>query len=361
MFCTNCGEQMRDTDKFCAECGAPAAPRAAKKRAEAGTPMEQPAPPRAPRSTVEGYHAPLRATPSSAGATAQPELGFATPAQPTPPAPVPAARPAPPVRMPQAPQPPLSDEEEHQVLLEGEEIASVRGRVPVEALPEIVPVQQPRRAAQHAATMQICTSCGKVNPAGNRFCEGCGRTLQGAPAPAATPQSGWLGDAPPAAPAAPVATTTPPPATATETDDNFFYYYNDKAAHHGHRKLLVVLLIVLVLAIGGVAYLMLRPPAKNAGAGNVVVTISPTEAIVTPGGTQDFSATVSGSGDSDVTWSVEEGNAGGTMVNRGAQAEAGTVETMAIYAAPATPGTYHVVATSKADPAKSATAEVTVK
>ncbi len=122
-----------------------------------------------------------------------------------------------------------------------------------------------------------------------------------------------------------------------------------------------MLLIVLVLAIGGVTYLMLRPSARSASAGDVVVTISPTEATLAPGGTQDFAATVSGTGDSDVMWSVEEGKAGGTMVNRGAQAEGGTVETMAIYAAPATPGTYHVVATSKADPAKSATAEVTVK
>ena len=122
-----------------------------------------------------------------------------------------------------------------------------------------------------------------------------------------------------------------------------------------------MLLIVLVLGIGGVAYLMLRPSAaKSAGGDSIVVTISPTEAKVAAGETQDFAATVNGMGDSDVTWSVEEGKAGGTMVNRGAQAEGGTVKTMAIYAAPATPGTYHVVATSKADPAKSATAEVTV-
>ncbi len=32
MFCTNCGEEMRATDKFCAGCGTPAAPRSAKPR-----------------------------------------------------------------------------------------------------------------------------------------------------------------------------------------------------------------------------------------------------------------------------------------------------------------------------------------
>ena len=121
-----------------------------------------------------------------------------------------------------------------------------------------------------------------------------------------------------------------------------------------------MLLVVLVAAIGVVSYLMLRPPAKSAAAGNVTVTLSPEEAKVVAGGTQDFAATVKGTGDIDVTWSVAEGDTGGKVVNRGAQAEGGSVAIMAIYAAPKTPGTYHVVATSKGDPAKSATAEVTV-
>ena len=358
MFCTNCGEQMRDTDKFCAECGAPAPPRAAKKRATPDSSGEKPILPRAPQSTAEAYHAPLPATPSRAGAGPQPELTFSYPAQQTPPAPTPPPRQAPPVRAPRSPQPPLSEQQQQQVLLEGEEIASVRGMVPVEALPDIV------AAREQSSAPQACAFCGKVNPAGNRFCEACGRALQSAtpaPAPAAAQQNGWLGDAPPSPPPPPAgATAAPTPAAGTTADDNFFYYYNDKASHRGNRKLLVVLLIVLVLAIGGVTYLMLRPSAKSAAGDNVVVTISPTEATVAAGETQEFAATVNGTGDSDVTWSVEEGKAGGTMVNRGAQAEGGTVKTMAIYAAPATPGTYHVVATSKADPAKSAAAAVTV-
>lgn len=49
-----------------------------------------------------------------------------------------------------------------------------------------------------------------------------------------------------------------------------------------------------------------------------------------------------------VTWSVREGSAGGTVTPAG------------LYSAPATPGTYHVVATSVADPSKSAAAVVTV-
>jgi chitinase len=47
-------------------------------------------------------------------------------------------------------------------------------------------------------------------------------------------------------------------------------------------------------------------------------------------------------------------------VNRGAKADGGTVSSLAVYIAPRTPGTYHLLATSKADPQESASAEVTV-
>jgi chitinase len=121
-----------------------------------------------------------------------------------------------------------------------------------------------------------------------------------------------------------------------------------------------VLLVVLALGVLGVIYLLSRSPAKTAAGANVTVTISPTEAQVAAGQAQDFSATVTGSGDTDVSWSIAEGSTGGKVVNHGAQAEGGTVTTQAVYVAPTTPGTYHVIATSHADQSKSATAEVTV-
>ncbi len=52
---------------------------------------------------------------------------------------------------------------------------------------------------------------------------------------------------------------------------------------------------------------------------------------------------------STVNWSIQEGSAGGEVNYAG------------VYAAPATEGVYHVVATSKADPSKSATATVSVE
>ena len=60
-----------------------------------------------------------------------------------------------------------------------------------------------------------------------------------------------------------------------------------------------------------------------------------------------FTATVTGSTDTAATWAVVE--AGG-----------GTITAGGVYTAPAAPGTYHVAATSHADPAKSATAAVAV-
>jgi len=79
----------------------------------------------------------------------------------------------------------------------------------------------------------------------------------------------------------------------------------------------------------------------------VAITISPATASVTAGATRQFTATVTGSSTTTKTWSVVE--AGG-----------GTVSASGLYTAPATPGTYHVVATSVADATRTATATVTV-
>jgi hypothetical protein len=80
----------------------------------------------------------------------------------------------------------------------------------------------------------------------------------------------------------------------------------------------------------------------------VTVTVAPSTPSVVPGGTVAFTATVTGTGTTGVTWSVQEGAAGGAITAGGS------------YTAPATAGTYHVRATSMADASKSGTATVTV-
>ncbi len=90
-----------------------------------------------------------------------------------------------------------------------------------------------------------------------------------------------------------------------------------------------------------------NPPPKT-----VSVTLSQTSASVTVGGTITFSASVQGSTNQAITWSVD-GMVGGN-------ATVGTINASGLYTAPSQAGTHTVAATSVADPSKSATAQVTV-
>jgi len=80
----------------------------------------------------------------------------------------------------------------------------------------------------------------------------------------------------------------------------------------------------------------------------IVVTIDPTDVTLSPGASQVFHATVTGTSDTRVTWSVAESGGGQVDVN-------------GVYTAPSNAvGVFHVLATSVADPSKAARAAVTV-
>jgi len=81
---------------------------------------------------------------------------------------------------------------------------------------------------------------------------------------------------------------------------------------------------------------------------SVIVTISPETAEVRPGGTKQFAATVTGTPDIAVTWSVEEAIDGGIVSQTGR------------YVAPSTEGTCHVRVASRADLTKFDVATITV-
>jgi hypothetical protein len=87
-------------------------------------------------------------------------------------------------------------------------------------------------------------------------------------------------------------------------------------------------------------------PAGTCGGGAVTVTVSPTTANVTSGGTQQFTATVTSSTNTAVTWT----------------ASAGSISSSGLFTAPivSSDTSVTVVATSVADPTKSASASVTV-
>src|SRR3954447_21754387 len=72
----------------------------------------------------------------------------------------------------------------------------------------------------------------------------------------------------------------------------------------------------------------------DGGASSVVVTVQPPTASVPAGGTQQFTATVTGAADTSVTWN----------------ASAGKISASGLYTAPQSAGGYVVLATSNADP-----------
>jgi hypothetical protein len=104
-------------------------------------------------------------------------------------------------------------------------------------------------------------------------------------------------------------------------------------------------------ACGGTASsnLIITPPGGNPDAGpGVQVVVAPGTTLLQTGLTAGFLATVTGSSDTGVTWSVAEGASGGSVSGSGQ------------YTAPNTAGTYHVVASAHADETKKGSATVTV-
>ena len=80
----------------------------------------------------------------------------------------------------------------------------------------------------------------------------------------------------------------------------------------------------------------------------ITVSVTPATVTLSPGGTQAFTQTVTGTTNSAVIWSIQEGQAGGSISSQG------------VYTAPSTAGTYHVIAASVADPNATGSATVTV-
>jgi hypothetical protein len=84
----------------------------------------------------------------------------------------------------------------------------------------------------------------------------------------------------------------------------------------------------------------------------ITVTISPTTATLPVSMNQQFTATVTGTNNTSVTWSVDGVAGGNTTV--------GTISSSGLYTAPGTAGGHTVTATSVADNTKSASATVAV-
>jgi hypothetical protein len=103
---------------------------------------------------------------------------------------------------------------------------------------------------------------------------------------------------------------------------------------------------IFLVACGGTETTS-EPPAGSPAATTVVVQVDPSHAQVAPAGRTGFLASVTGTVNTSVTWSVVE--VGG-----------GTIDAAGRYVAPSGTGTFHVIAKSAADPGVSASAVVTV-
>jgi hypothetical protein len=112
-----------------------------------------------------------------------------------------------------------------------------------------------------------------------------------------------------------------------------------------------LLFAILAPSIGCAAYKK-TPPSTNL-TGPVTVQLIPSSLTLQPNAQQQFTATVGGSNDVNVTWSVDSSGPG--------NASTGTITGTGLYTAPQLSGTHSITAASVADTTKTASATVTVQ
>lgn len=92
---------------------------------------------------------------------------------------------------------------------------------------------------------------------------------------------------------------------------------------------------------------------------HLTIKVFQTAALWFPGSTNDVWASVSGGSTGTITWSIQEGSAGGQLFANDTFDSSLNVRKIG-YTAPNTPGTFHIIATSDDDPTQQAQATITV-
>jgi len=124
---------------------------------------------------------------------------------------------------------------------------------------------------------------------------------------------------------------------------------------HGPQELLLIFFLIALTGCGGGSTLSSSatpsgPPSNSPGDSTpaATISISPASETLRTGGERQFSGWDSSVGQHDVTWSLQEGAAAGTITADG------------LYTAPNTPGNFHLIATSSHNTNFSATASLTI-
>lgn len=300
MFCKHCGQAVEHGHKFCGNCGAPIPQEQFESEAVIAP---QPA-------TPDGTYAAGDATSATAAATSEPVT---------------------------------STPEVSQALTAPPSNSQNTGRNRRGELPALHPIEK-----------VPCPRCKKLIRKDDRVCEWCGRELRWAGAPESQGVSGLS--------FAGYADATPKPKEEVKAPP---MRMQRRVVRRRRSSAPVVEILVAILLLGGAAtaiWIMRSslPASSAALGGDIKVTVTPASARVAKGRTLDVLATVSGTDNVEVKWSIKEGNEGGLVESRGAKAAKGKVWSQAVYSAPKTPGTYHLLAESKADSDKSAVVVITV-
>jgi hypothetical protein len=122
----------------------------------------------------------------------------------------------------------------------------------------------------------------------------------------------------------------------------------------GSSKAPWIILVIFAIVMAFLGYEMMEFKRAGKKIHGVEVRISPAQLTLRAGETHLLEASILGSENSDIGWSVQEGAAGGSIVPSGSSSHS------AMYTAPATVGVFHVIAVSKADETRTATATIEV-
>lgn len=180
-----------------------------------------------------------------------------------------------------------------------------------------------------------CPACGAEVGPSQKFCLACGTPLGQPPVAEASAQTDESAFA-------------PAPSISQDQQGSFQAPLRDNTAW---------IAVALLLAVMGVAGWFVW---KYFTGPDVTVTTFQKRIHVAPGRRTSLQASVSGSTDTDVDWSIQEGDKGGSIASLGSVTAQGQSHAAATYTAPQTAGTFHVIAASHANPSRTAKIEIVV-